>query len=65
MTRGKRPRNYAFLEKFTYYIPGVAEMFILLALLLLGTLLGSLVSLPFVAILRRPAWNTECWFPIR
>ena len=51
MARDVRPRNYAFLEKFTYYVPGVAEMFILLALLLLGTLLGSLISLPFVAIL--------------
>ena len=51
MAQGIRPRNYAFLEKFTYYVPGVAEMFILLALLLGGTLLGSLLSLPFVAIL--------------
>ena len=51
MAKDIRPRNYAFLEKFTYYIPGVAEMFILLALLLGGTLLGSLLSLPFVAIL--------------
>ena len=51
MAKGIRPRNYAFLEKFTYYVPGVAEMFILLALLLAGALLGSLVSLPFVAIL--------------
>ena len=51
MAQGIRPRNYAFLEKFTYYVPGVAEMFILLALLLAGTLLGSLLSLPFVAIL--------------
>ena len=55
MDRNIRPRNYAFLEKFTYYIPGVAEMFILLALLLLGALLGSLLSLPFVAILGQDA----------
>ena len=55
MAKGIRPRNYAFLEKFTYFIPGVAEMFILLAFLLLGTLLGSLLSLPFVAILGKDA----------
>ncbi|MBP5337666.1 MAG: CPBP family intramembrane metalloprotease [Bacteroidales bacterium] len=45
------PRNYGFFEKFSYYVPGVADMFILLALLLVGALLGSLVSLPFLAIL--------------
>ena len=51
MARRNKPRNYGFLEKFTWYVPGVADMFILLALLLAGALVGSLVSLPFVAIL--------------
>ena len=51
--RRSRPRNYGFLEKFTYYVPGVADLFILLALLLAGALLGSLVALPFVSILGR------------
>ena len=50
-----KPRNYGFLEKFTYYVPGVAEMFILLALLLAGALVGNLLSLPFIAILGREA----------
>ena len=53
MVRRSRPRNYGFLEKFTYYVPGVADLFILLALLLAGALLGSLVALPFVSILGR------------
>lgn len=46
MARKRKPRNYRFLEKFTYFVPGVAEMFILLAWLLAGALLGNLVSLP-------------------
>jgi len=55
MSKGIRPRNYEFLQKFNYYIPGVAEMFILLAFLLLGALLGNLVSLPMVALLGQEA----------
>lgn len=51
MAKGLRPRNYGFLEKFTYYVPGVADLFILLAIFLLGALLGNLVTLPFVALL--------------
>ena len=55
MEKRKGPRNYGFLEKFSYYIPGVADMFILLALMLAGALLGSLVSLPLLAILGQEA----------
>ena len=51
MTKGIRPRNYGFFEKFNYFVPGVAEFFILLAFFLLGALLGNLVTLPAVAIL--------------
>ena len=51
MARGNRPRNFEFLRKFSYYIPSVADMFILLAFLLLGALLGNLVVLPMVALL--------------
>ena len=50
MTKGIRPRNYGFFEKFNYFVPGVAELFILLAFFLLGALLGNLVTLPAVAI---------------
>ena len=46
MARKHKPRNYQFLEKFTYFVPGVADMFILLAWLLAGALLGNLVTLP-------------------
>ncbi len=55
MSRRAKPRNYGFLEKFNYYVPGVAEMFILLALLLAGGLLGNLVSLGFLAVLGQEA----------
>ena len=46
-----RPRNYGFLEKFTYYVPGVADLVILVLFFLLGALIGNLATLPFVAIL--------------
>jgi Predicted metal-dependent membrane protease len=53
MSERVKPRNYGFLEKFTYYVPGVADMFILLALLLAGALVSGLVQIPFLAILGR------------
>lgn len=40
----RKPGNYSFLSKFAYYVPGVADMFILLALLLLGSLIGSIIT---------------------
>ncbi len=46
MARKRKPRNYQFLAKFTYFVPGVADMFILFAWLLAGALLGNLVTLP-------------------
>ena len=55
MARRNRPRNYGFLEKFTWYVPNVADLFILLAVFLLGALLANIVVLPFVAILGREA----------
>ena len=58
MARDTRPRNYAFLEKFHYYVPGVAEMFILLALLLAGALVGSLIAIPLVAAFGQDAGMT-------
>ena len=56
------PRNYGFFEKFSYYVPGVADMFILLVFLLLGALLGSLAGLPFIAILGREAGSQYATF---
>jgi membrane protease YdiL (CAAX protease family) len=53
MAERVKPRNYGFLEKFTYYVPGVADMFILLGLLLAGALVSGLVQIPFLAILGR------------
>ena len=55
MEKRKGPRNYGFYEKFSWYVPGVADMFILLAWLLVGTLLGTLLTLPFMAILGQEA----------
>ena len=55
MEKRKGPRNYGFYEKFSWYVPGVADMFILLAWLLVGTLLGTLLTLPFLSILGKEA----------
>ena len=55
MEKRQGPRNYGFYEKFSWYVPGVADMFILLAWLLVGTLLGTLLTLPFMAILGQEA----------
>lgn len=62
MEKRKGPRNYGFYEKFSYYVPSVADMFILLVLLLLGTLLGTLASLPFFAILGQEAGSNYGMF---
>ena len=51
MAKGIRPRNYEFFQKFSYYVPSVADMFILFGFLLLGALLANLVVLPMVALL--------------
>lgn len=40
----KRRGNYKFLGKFSWYVPGVGGLFVLLAWLLAGALLGSLVQ---------------------
>lgn len=42
------PRNYKFLGRFSWYVPGVGGMFILLALLFAGSIAGSLVSSLFM-----------------
>lgn len=43
-TARRKPKNYSFFRNYTYFIPGVGEMFILLALLLLGALLGNIIT---------------------
>ena len=34
-----KPRNWTFFDKFNYYTPGVAGMFVLLGFLLIGAVL--------------------------
>lgn len=67
MTKGIRPRNYGFFEKFDYFVPGVAELFILLAIFLLGALLGNVVTLSAVAVLGSEAgmeYGTLVAYPV-
>lgn len=40
----RHPRNWDFFSRYSWYLPGVGGMFMLLALLLVGTVLGSLLS---------------------
>jgi len=42
--------NYKLLGTYSWYVPDVAGMFLLLALLLVGTVLGSLLASPFLKI---------------
>lgn len=47
MTRAK---NYDFFGIFTYFVPSVADMFILLGMLLFGVVLGNLASLAVMLV---------------
>lgn len=44
--RGKRG-NFKFFETYGWYVPGVGQMFILLLMLLVGAVLGNVVTLLF------------------
>ena len=46
----RKVKNYNFYGKFSWYVPGVKEMFVLIAMLLLGAVLGNLVTLGFAAL---------------
>ena len=48
MAKGIKPRNYSFLNKFTYYKPDVGGMFTLLGMLLLSVLACTLLIPVFV-----------------
>ncbi|MCQ2168467.1 MAG: CPBP family intramembrane metalloprotease [Bacteroidales bacterium] len=47
--------NFNYLSHYTYYVPGVADMFILLVWFLIGVLLGNLATVIFTAILGQSA----------
>lgn len=44
-------KNFDILANFAFYVPGVADTFILLAWLVAGALLGNIVTLLFVALM--------------
>ncbi len=50
-----RKGNFNLLGKYAWCIPSVADMFILLLLLLLGALIGNVISLIFVAAIGQEA----------
>lgn len=47
----KVARNFNILDHYTYFVPGGAEIFILLALLILGAIIGNVVSAVFALVL--------------
>ena len=48
---GSRARgNFKFYERYSYYVPAVQDMFILIVWLLLGALLGNIVTLVIAGI---------------
>lgn len=47
----RRPRNYNLFGNYTYYLPAVSDIFILLLWLLLGAIVGGLVTMPFALAL--------------
>lgn len=51
MIRPKHRKSYDILGNFSYYVPSVGQMFVLLALLLVGAVLGSILSMPFMLML--------------
>lgn len=48
---GKKVRNYKFFDNYSWFVPGVKEMLILLLMLLLGGVLGNVITLLFTAVL--------------
>ena len=48
-----KPRNWTFFDKFNYYTPGVAGMFVLLGFLLIGAVLAIFILLLFKKQLER------------
>ena len=62
-----RRGNYKFLEKFSWYTPGVGGMMILLAWLLVGAVIGSILSLILTAALGAEAgaeYGTLISYPV-
>ena len=47
---GKKVRNYKFFDNYSWYVPGVKDIFILLSMLLLGGVLGNALTILFTAL---------------
>lgn len=46
----RKPKNFNIFDHYTYFIPGVPEMFIVLMWLLIGAILGNIVTFIFAAV---------------
>ena len=61
----RRRGNYKLFAGFAHYVPGFGGLFMLLLMLLIGALLGNLVSMLFPLFLEpRMRWNTALWYLI-
>lgn len=68
MARQKH-RSYTFLGRFNYYVPGIADLFLLLAWFIAGSLLGNLVSffilrIPTIPIEARTEYSMLIAYPL-
>lgn len=48
---GKKVRNYKFFDNYSWFVPGFKEMLVLLAMLMLGSILGNMITFLFTAVL--------------
>ncbi len=48
---GKKVRNYKFFDNYSWFVPGIKEMLVLLAMLMLGSILGNMITFLFTAVL--------------
>ena len=59
-TPSRKPKNYVFFGKFNYYVPGAADIFILLGWLLIGAVIGNAVTAVFAILMKDPEAAMEC-----
>lgn len=51
----RHPRNYNFLGRYSWYVPGIGDMFILFLFILLGAVLGTVVTSLFTLAMGQPS----------
>lgn len=60
----RKVKNLKFYDKFSWYIPDTKGVFILLGLLLIGAIIGNLITLPLVKYIKDTATLSVIAYPI-